>query len=343
MAGTGLVPTDTAAFSLNRETGDLEEGAAKLASEVGGTSVEAVLAEANRTGVDKGAAAAMGAMHPRPEQWYAFDAADQDTTDWYPQGLTGSEDSGNIGLRTFMVSWYFKPEAGERGVRVSFLSPQTLKYRHALLVMAKPDGSYGPIDIHAGGIACYGDLLYVADTVLGLRVFDLNHLLDLRTVQHDLGDGTRIGRHGGKLNAFGYRYLLPQTDLWKVAQAGPRFSFVSIDRGGERPRLVTGEYRGDDPGGWVGRWDLDLRGGEPADAFVLGQTKIQGAMSYGGTWYLSQSAGSTANGRLLVADDGAEPQARPFPVGPEDLTVQDGKLWSVTEFRNRRTVFGVSL
>jgi hypothetical protein len=342
MAETGMVPTDTAAFVLNRATGDLAEGAAKLADEVGATSVEAVLAQANRTGKNKGAGGAMGSMNPKPATWYAFDDKDQDTPDWYPQGLTGSDDSGNIGIPAFMISWYFKPKTGERGIRVSFLSPKSLKYQHALLVLARPDGSYGPINIHAGGIACFGDLLYVADTERGLRVFDLNNVLDLRTVQNDLGDPQRIGRHGGKLHAFGYRYIVPQTDAWQVAAADPRFSFVSIDRSGDTPLLITGEYREKDPGGWVGRWKLDMEGGEPQDAFVMGHPKIQGATSHGGKWYLSQAASSTANGKLQVYE-GGELTTRPFPIGPEDLTVQDGKLWSVTEFRNKRTVFAVSL
>ncbi|MEV4172683.1 hypothetical protein [Nonomuraea sp. NPDC049709] len=342
MAASGMVPTDKAPYALVRATGGLAEGAAKLAGEVGSTAVEAVLAGANRVARSKGAAGAMGSMRPRPAEWYAFDDKDQDTADWYPQGLTGSDDSGNIGVPAFIVSWYFKPEAGERGIRVSFLSPTSLKYQHALLVVAAPDGSYAPIDIHAGGIACYGDLLYVADTKRGLRVFDLNNLLDLRTAQNDLGEAKRIGRHGGKLHAFGYRYVIPQTDFWKVAKAGPHFSFVSIDRSGDTPRLITGEYQDKKTDGWVGRWDLDLAGGEPVDAFVMGHAKIQGATSHGGTWYLSQSAGAAANGRLLVYQ-GGEPVTRPFPIGPEDLTVQGGKLWSVTEFRGKRAVFGVSL
>ncbi|MEV0389815.1 hypothetical protein [Nonomuraea sp. NPDC050643] len=337
-----MVPTEKAPYILNRATGDLADGAAKLAEEVGSTAVEAVLAQANRNMKNKGAAAAMGSMQPRPTDWYAFDDKDQDTLDWYPQGLTGSADSDSFGVPAFLVSWYFKPKAGERGIRVSFVNPKTLKYRHALLVLAKPDGSYGPINIHAGGIACHGDLLYVADTERGLRVFDLNNVLDLRTVQNDLGDADRVGRHGGRLHAFGYRYLIPQTDAWQLAKDGPNFSFVSIDRSASTPQLVTGEYRESDPGGWVGRWDLGMAGGEPNDAFVMGHPKIQGAMSYRGKWYMSQAAGASANGRLLV-HEGESVQTRPFPIGPEDLAVQDGKLWSVTEFRNRRTIFGVSL
>ncbi|MGN9842304.1 hypothetical protein ACTMTI_29700 [Nonomuraea sp. H19] len=327
---------------MNRATGDLAEGAAKLAQEIGGTAVEALLAQANRTAVRKGAAGALGSMKPRPAEWYAFDAKDQDTADWYPQGLTCGAESGAIGVPVFVATWYFKPNTGERGIRVSFLSPSTLKYQHALLVVAKPDGSYGPINIHAGGIACDGDLLYVADTKRGLRVFDLNNLLDLRTAQNDLGEATRIGRHAGKFHAFGYRYVIPQTDFWRIAKDGPHFSFVSIDRSGGTPQLITGEYRENDPGGWVAHWDLGFSGGEPNNAYVMGHPKIQGAVSWNGAWYLSQAANATTNGKLLVYRDG-KLDTRPFPIGPEDLTVQDGKVWSVTEFRNKRVIFGVSL
>ncbi|MEV5588669.1 hypothetical protein AB0L05_24145 [Nonomuraea pusilla] len=342
MAGTGMAPTDTAPFTLRRATGTLAESAAKLAGDIGATSVEALLAQANRTAVRRGASATMGGMKPRPADWYAFDVKDQATPDWYPQGVTCGEESGAFGAPVFLVTWYFKPGAGERGVRVSFLSPQTLRYRHALLVQATPDGSYAPIDIHAGGVACHGHLLYVADTVRGLRVFDLANLLDLRTVQNDLGDPARAGRADGRFHAFGYRYVIPQTDFWRVAQPGARFSFVSVDRSGPTPMLVTGEYLEDDPGGRVARWPLGLEGGAPADAYVLGQPKVQGALSWGGRWYMSQAADAATNGRLLV-HDGGRVAARPYPIGPEDLTVQDGRLWSVTEFRNKRVVFGVAL
>jgi hypothetical protein len=342
MAATGMVPTDTAPFALKHATGTLADGAAKLAGEIGATGVEAVLAQANRHLVRKGTAGALGSMQPRPSEWYAFDGKDQDTADWYPQGLTCGEESGSIGVPALLVSWYFRPEGGERGIRVSFLSPQTLKYQHALLVEAKPDGSYGPIDIHAGGIACDGDLLYVADTTRGLRVFDLGNLLDLRTAQNDLGDPTRIGHHEAKFHAFGYRYVIPQTDFWKLTKSGPHFSFISVDRSGGTSALISGEYRENDSGGWVARWDLPLSGGVPRDAFIMGHPKIQGAVSWNDKWYLSQAADGNTNGKLLVHSAG-KLVTRPYPIGPEDLTVRGGKVWSVTEFRNKRIVFGVPL
>ncbi|GAA2361814.1 hypothetical protein GCM10010404_14500 [Nonomuraea africana] len=339
-----MVPADKAAFTLRRATGTLAEGADKLAADLGATPVEAVLAQANRKAVRNGAAGAFGTMRPRPGEWYAFDEKDNDTPDWYPQGLTCAEDSGSVGVPVFVASWYFKPEppAVERGIRVTFLSPQTLRYQHALLVEAKPDGSYGPINIHAGGVAWYGEHLYVADTKRGLRVFDLGKILDLRTGQNDLGDGARIGRSDGRYHAFGYRYVIPQTDFWRVATPGVHFSFVAIDRSTSPHTLISGEYVAEVPTGKVARWALDLTDGVPLDAFTMGQPKIQGAVSYRGKWYLSQTVDARSNGRLVV-DSGGQVAVRPFPVGPEDLTVSDRRLWSVTEFRNRRVIFGVDL
>ncbi|MEU8246820.1 hypothetical protein [Nonomuraea sp. NPDC048916] len=344
MAATGMVPTDSAPFALRRDTGTLAEGAAKLAKDLGAVTVETVLARGNRTAVRNGAAAALGRMQPRPADWYAFDQADQDTADWYPQGLTCGEDSGSVNVPVFAVSWYFKPlpPVPERGIRVTFLSPRTLKYQHALLVEARPDGSYRPIDIHAGGMAWYGGLLYVADTTRGLRVFDLKNLLDLRTAQNDVGDPQRIGRLNGRFHAFGYRYVIPQTDFWRVAQPGPRFSFVSIDRGAGSHALVSGEYSEASPDGRVFRWDLPLDSGTPRDAYVMGHPKIQGAVSARDRWYLSQAADAATNGRLHVYSAG-KLLTRQFPIGPEDLTVRGAKVWSVTEFRNKRVIFGVDL
>ncbi|NUT41069.1 MAG: hypothetical protein HOV86_13870 [Thermoactinospora sp.] len=348
MTATGITATDKAPFTLGRATGTLAEGAAKLAGEIGATAVEAVLARGNRAAVRKGAPGFIGTMTPKPVDWYAFDPKDEDTADWYPQGLTGSDDSGSVGVPCFAVTWYFKPPVtvGERGVRVTFLNPRTLRYQHCLLVEALPDGSYGPIDIHAGGCGWVGDLLYVADTTRGLRVFDLNNLLDLRTAQNDLGDAARVGRHLGRFHAFGYRYVIPQTDSWKlVTKRAALFSFVGVDRG--NGTLAAGEYKDGETTGRVARWQLassgQLASGVPLDAYTMGVEMVQGAVSHNDTWYLSQAMRNQKNGRLVVGKAGSPSKARPWVIGPEDLTVQDGRLWSVTEFRNRRAIFAVSL
>ncbi|GGQ07006.1 hypothetical protein [Streptosporangium pseudovulgare] len=336
-------------FELRRNDGDLPAGARALGERLDRVPLATVLSKANRVAVRKGTsgAGAFTGMKPRPVDWYCFDDADNAVTDWYPQGLTSSSDAGTRG-DVFVVSWYFKPKnESERGIRLSFLDAATLRYRHVLLVTAKPDGGIAPIDIHAGGVAWYGDLLYVADTGRGLRVFDTRHIYEVN------GDSkTTIGRKGATYNAFGYRYVMPQTGAW-AATGDARFSFASVDRTGPVHTLVGGEYV-DAPGtpGRVARWPLApdgaLRtgaGGVAAaqDAYLLPEPRIQGALSHGGTWYLSQAAGSTRNGVLIVVGDTVT--RRSYPVGPEDLTCvrERGTLWSVTEFARRRAVYGVPL
>jgi hypothetical protein len=81
------------------------------------------------------------------------------------------------------------------------------------------------------------------------------------------------------------------------------------------------------------------------DHFEMPVTKVQGAVSYDERWYLSQSRGSTAKGSLL-AGPAKDLAIRPYPVGPEDLTVHRATktIWTVTEFFGHgRALFGVPL
>ncbi|WP_433239517.1 hypothetical protein ACQPYK_32825 [Streptosporangium sp. CA-135522] len=347
---SGMTAVAAQPFQLKRDGGDLATGVHALEKQLKRVTLDTVLAKANRVMARKGAtgSGAFGAMKPRPVDWYCFDADDNAVREWYPQGLTCASDAGT-GAGVFVVSWYYKPETGaERGVRLSFLNTATLRYRHVLLVGARPDGDITPIDIHAGGVAWYGGLLYVADTTRGMRVFDTRHIFEV-----DGDDKTTIGRKGGVHNAFGYRYVMPQTGAWTSMGGGARFSFAAIDRTTATDTLISGEYV-DTPGtsGRVARWPLNPDGSLQADAggvaaaldaYRLPEAKIQGALSHEGTWYLSQAAGATRNGSLIVVGDTVA--KRPFPVGPEDLTcVRDrNTLWSVTEFAGRRVVYGVPL
>ncbi|MEU8381854.1 hypothetical protein [Streptosporangium sp. NPDC048865] len=337
-------------FGLKRDGGGLAAGIKILEKELARVSLDTVLAKANRVMVRKGSAGtgAFATMRPKPVDWYSLDAGDNATREWYPQGLTSASDAG-IGGSTFVVSWYHTPESGaERGVRLSFLNTATLRYRHVLLVRATADGNIAPINIHAGGVAWYGNLLYVADTTRGLRVFDTRQIFEID------GDGTEgIGRKGDVYEAFGYRYVMPQTDAWTTTSGAVRFSFAAVDRSTTPHTLISGEYV--DTAGTVGRvarWTLTGGGAlnAPAggvvkalDAYALPGGKIQGALSYEGTWYLSQTVGAAGNGTLIVVGDTV--RRRPYPVGPEDLTcVRDKRtLWSVSEFPGRRTVYGVPL
>ncbi len=347
MTATAVEP-----FELRRNDGDLAAGVQALGKQLRRVPLDTVLAKANRVAARKGAtgAGAFGTMKPRPVDWYCFDPDDNAVTDWYPQGLTCASDAG-IAANVFVVSWYFKPDAApERGVRLSFLNTATLRYRNVLLVTAGPNGDISPIDIHAGGVAWYGGLLYVADTSRGLRVFDTRHIFEVN------GEGkTTIGRRGGVYDAFGYRYVMPQTGAWALTGGDARFSFASVDRSGGLDTLISGEYvdaHTPETVGRVARWPLGPDGSprtdaagvaRPLDAYHLPEARIQGALSHNGTWYLSQAAGATRNGTLLVVGDTVA--RRPYPVGPEDLTCvrERGTVWSVTEFAGRRVVYGVPL
>jgi len=138
------------------------------------------------------------------------DFNDQDTEKWYPQGITTSADAYASGVyeghKVQLVTWHSDNyDDGKRGARVSFVSPggkgSGRKYRHVLLVQPKGDADFQAIKgLHAGGVAWYGNLVYVVDTTGGLRVFDLDHIYK---VDGDIKDDA--GKVGSKYGAYGYK------------------------------------------------------------------------------------------------------------------------------------------
>lgn len=111
---------------------------------------------------------------------YGFSPADATTSEWTPQGISGSSDADPGGLvggrRIHAVSWYGK---GQTAVRVSFVDVASGRYRNVLLVKPKAGGTrFDQVrGVHAGGIAWLGKYLYVADTSHGLRVFDTERIV----------------------------------------------------------------------------------------------------------------------------------------------------------------------
>lgn len=328
--------------------------AAKLAEQLPAVSVESVLAEGNRKGKRSKPTTGNAFTGLTKAQYFTFDDADSTHRLWQPQGLTCASDAG-LDLDAFLVSWYLKTSETDdtaQAVRVSFLKPtakNACQYRHVLLVEPKGDGNYKALNIHAGGIAWYGNFLYVADTGKGFRVFDLTKILDVPNIAGD----EQVGKIGGTFHARGYSHVIPQVESWKLATAaGPKFSFVSVDRSTTPHLLISGKY--DETGNAVvSRWQLNEDGtlhtedgrAVAVDHFEMPVTKVQGAVSFDEHWYLSQSRGSTAKGSLL-AGPAKDLAIRPYPVGPEDLTVDRAAetLWTVTEFFGHgRALFGVPL
>ncbi|GLX01592.1 hypothetical protein [Microtetraspora sp. NBRC 16547] len=332
-------------YALRRDTGGAGGGAGGAAAREEAlaaflksrtrTTVGRVLETASRVATRRRPAAALKGV--AATDWFRLDAKDDITEKWYPQGLSCGSDAGLSSPAAFAISWYWKPDPAaepERGIRVSFLNVATLKYAHVLLVEPDAAGNPVPINVHAGGLAWYKNLLYVPDTTGGLRVFDLRNLCE-----------------GG---LFGYSFTLPQSDMWSCDQAlGARFSFATLDRSADPVLLVSGEYLTSGTGRVV-RWALAADGSlatdeegtaVPVDAYNSPGQKIQGAVSYKGRWYFSQSGGTGPNDRLLTALPGQPVEERNYPKGPEDLTVWRGKstVWTIAEKPGGRVILGVPL
>jgi len=325
----------------------------------------------------------ISAVHkPRLWQW---SKPDDTTLTWRPQGITGSRELGSPERPSWLaVSWYGRKEQGNahQGVRISLLdyergSPSFLEYRHVLLVqdarnVKSPDlfplpdsasryrqhDGFAPVPVHAGGIAWVGDHLYVADTALGFRVFDLTRI---HAVQAD-PSRSRCGRNNGRLYAFDYRYVLPEIGYYRMAGTAPN-SFISVGTGANGRCLWTGQYlkksttRPSTLFGWPLRPDGQIDTSraveevKPDDSGARAYN-IQGAYRAGGATWLSVTGRSThkrSTARLISQAPKQKGLRWRWPHGAEDLYLEadTGTLWCLTEYSARessgeRFVFGVS-
>lgn len=320
---------------------------------------------------------------PQLLRWSKGDAS---TLKWRPQGITGSREAGSPErARWLVISWYGRKEAdnAQRGARISLLdyvpdSPSHLRYRHVLLVQNAanrenpelfhlPDGApayqqhagFAPVTVHAGGIAWVGNLLYVADTTLGLRVFDLTRL---HPAVED-STGNRCGREGGAMYAFNYRYVLPQVGYYRMKGTAPH-SFVSVGSSGDERCLWTGQYLQKATKGtpMLFAWRLQPDGHietsgplaelQPNDGGGRAYN-MQGAYHAAGASWLSVTGRSAYKGstaRLITQAEKAKGVRWRWPHGAEDLYLEadTNTLWCLTEYTagespGERFVFGASL
>lgn len=133
------------------------------------------------------------------------DFNDFETSKWIPQGITNSADGDASGIvdgkDALIVSWH---NEGDTSARITFIDKKTNMYRHVLLVYPTDDDDFKEVGIHAGGIAWYGNTLWVVDTSIGFRVFDLSSMWKVKS-----GDG--VGKNkDGTYSAANYGYVLPQ-------------------------------------------------------------------------------------------------------------------------------------
>ena len=346
--GTGLTAIDRCAFGLVESAGLGTTPALVTALEAmtKAVTVSDVLGDANRI-------ATMSATIPGgPSPTYAmkWQADDEASTAWIPQGITGTADADVTGAKAVIVSFYDDPPDGEpnNGVRLAFvnLSDRSLpRYRFVLLVAPKAGPSFDPVKIHAGGLAWFGSYLYVADTSHGFRVFGLRHLMQVAT-----DEGT-FGCVDGTCRAATYKYVLPQVVAYEVTSAcAPIFSWVSLDRSSTPPSLVSGEYCSTTAcagplAGRVFRWPLDPTTGRlrsattfPNAAYLMAQKQVQGGAARNDTFWFSSSAPAGGGGAIYRVK-GAASNTAPWPDAPEDLMVDGSELWGITEAAGARFVF----
>ncbi len=330
---TAMPPAPPHALAPSRSRAGLVE---RLAARSPRIALEDVLGELDRVAEPcpvPGEAAGEG---------FTWDAADRDDPVWWPQGVASLRSGGVL-----LVSWYARRRRLRTpGARVSVVDrtrPGAPRYGHALLVVPRrPLGvlTTGAVRVHAGGIAVHGDLLYVADTLAGVRVFRLGDLLRVP------------GRHGCD-------YVLPQLTAFRLPlRTGARrlrYSFLSVGEVDGRPTLVVGEYRRarDRPPRLV-RYPLDPRTGlpevrddgrcAPLEVHEEQPRRMQGAAVHGGSWFVTASAGEHTGGDLYVGAPGRWTRhRRVLPSGPESLAWSrpGEELWCVSEWPGRRWVFPI--
>ncbi|MEU5994678.1 hypothetical protein ABZ806_37365 [Spirillospora sp. NPDC047418] len=321
------------------------------------SGVDALIGSSGQRKLGRGCARAAGV--PAHSLVYCFNRADSTTRSWVPQGVTTVSDAAGGerwagGGRPILVSWH---DSGK--VRLTFVNPDRRTYRHVLLVEPTRSG-YTDIGIHAGGIAWYGDKLYVADTRHGIREFDMRHIYDLaKSKSGSTAHSGWVGLHHGKYYGHGFRYVMPQTGSWRWANGrvggkcrgtGPiRMSWMSIDRTTWPHSLIAGEYcRPKWPQGRVVAWRLGaLSGGghaRPSWGAVLPADRIQGAVRTHGRWWFTQSHGHKRGSLLTTYPTSrgwAKVKRRTISYGPEDLSCYRGRhrIWTVAEHAGQRALW----
>lgn len=263
------------------------------------------------------------------------------TEKWYPQGIDVGVWQGR---RALAVSWFRKDMTGlHLASRVTLIDLERSRHLDIGLAIEDETGTLQPAQIHAGGLAWFGDRLFAAATNAGIWEFDLGDVRRLR--------GRDARRVTGRRGFSGLAVV--RTRIHPVAL---RCSFIgrAFDADGTaRDRVLIGEYRTDDLGR-VGEFDISHGDGDGfvpvrersplGEAFVPGIPRMQGAVRWGDRVFLSQSRGLRKPGRLWVSENGMpQRSAIPLPPGCEDLALDpEGRmLWSLGEHPWKRVVRGI--
>jgi hypothetical protein len=370
------------------KTGNGPGGAALggLARNLETTSVQALLnaEQGSRTG-KWGGSCGGAAEVPAGSRVFCFDAEDTRTKEWHPRGITSAPGpqagAPTDSVKPLLVGWYDNDKkAPHRSARVTFVNTRDDTYRHVLLVWPYQDSkgrtTYEPIGTrgsdtgaHAGGIAWYGNRLYVSDTGTGLRVFDMRHIFDLGSSRN--GATTHpghVGLHGGKYYGLGNRYVMPQVLSYVPAKrtggsctghGTPKHSWLSLNQTGGQDRLVTGEWCKNGHGRLAqfplappsGTGDLVTNGKREATPSLVARlpaSYVQGGTTSDGTWWFTRNVPQEERpGELIQArwsDEFKEIKRQAISYGPEDLSCRRGthQIWTIAEQPGQRALYGMT-
>ncbi|SFW79585.1 hypothetical protein [Amycolatopsis australiensis] len=295
-----------------------------------------------------------------------WDADRAGTTTWSPQGITTSGDADDDGLwgadKIILSGWHGTDALGRyndaRIQAIDYDDPASPAYR--MFYLAVPNstgGSFTAAQAHVGGMAWYGDKIYVTavgNTSTAIRVFSTKHILQMTDTTSNA-----IGRTPGGYAAYTYKYAMMQIGYYTYAGGTcsmasdtgvPCFSSMSLDRTTSPASIVTTEYFSDQSlHGRLYRYPtgtdylLAAASGTVAatEAVRSSVGNMQGVLSHDGKWYVAHSS-ATTNGQLwkqtttasTSATCGTPATTACWALHPEALTYDwsTGLVWSQSEW-----------
>ena len=356
-AATAPTAISTKAFLITANYTKYNAPLAGLLTKARKTTVDYVMAHANHTRTPS--TAISGEAHG-----FRWDSSDNGDANAVPQGITTSRDAvgqangGKYdGHQLIAVSFYDNDHTAH-GSRINLTdwdSKYPDKYRRILLVeptgtKAKP--SFRDVPIHVGGLAWYGNLLYVADTSNGMRVFDMSKIIKTTAT----GDANLIGAHGGKMYAHHYAFALPQvgTITSHVAKGTTKLTWSTISLDRPKKSIVMTEYTSKTGSKYPNhaaraiRFDFAKGSTKFAAKTVASQAlrmpiyNLNGVASHNGRWWFDDSA----THKLWYWKPGTSLTSHNWVSSGESISYWEDSagadlLWSLQEGKGSRNVFAV--
>ncbi len=239
---------------------------------------------------------------------YIWDSEMTASKVWAPQGFVQGQWATASGPQNYHIAAFdYKGANPQRGVLLHFtnytrIAEQIVNYKKVLTVVLTGRDSNNKVKMesmnaHAGGLAVFANLLYVADTIYGLRVYDLNNV---RRASKHANCASKIGwdAEANGYCAFGNEYILPEVNQYartnasgtpitgaQPADADPRWGYVDAPVGC-KVKLS-----------WLGRDGASLLAGEFCHTVAGSTCEVEKGTSPNGTRMIRIPV-NTTTGRL---------------------------------------------